>query len=51
MPIPAGVVALLVVVESGFAFGGWEDFLDGPAGSGNPGQLDQGDVVGAWQMK
>lgn len=46
MPVPAAILPHLVVVKSGFAFGGLEGFLDGPAGPGEPGQLDQGDVLG-----
>lgn len=47
MPVPAGVLAYLVVIQPGFALGSLERFLDGPAGSGNRGQLDQGDILGS----
>lgn len=46
MPVPAGVLAHLVVIEPGLTLGGLESFLDGPACPGNPCQLDQGDVLG-----
>ncbi len=39
VPVPAAILPYLVVVESGFAFGGLEGFLDGPAGPGDTGQL------------
>ena len=46
VPVPAAILPYLEVVEPGFACGSLEGFLDGPAGPGDTGQLDQGDVLG-----
>ena len=43
VPVPAGVLADLVVVQAGFALGGLECFLDRPADTGH---LGQGDALG-----
>lgn len=39
--VPPGVLADLVLVESGLALGGLEGLLNGPPGPGDPGQLGQ----------
>jgi hypothetical protein len=42
VPVPAGVLADLVVVQAGFALGCLEVFLDGPAGAGHAHEFGQG---------
>jgi hypothetical protein len=53
VPVPAGPLPDLVVVEAGFALAGLEGLLDRPPGAGNTHQFGQGhpcrsmaDVVG-----
>ena len=41
MPVPAGVLTNLVVVQAGFSFAGLEGLLDGPACSGGPGEVGE----------
>lgn len=42
VPVPAGVGADLVLVQTGFALAGLEGFLDPPPPAGNSDQLGQG---------
>ena len=47
MPIPARVLPHLVVVQSCLPFAGLEALLDGPAGSGGPGEVGEGNSFGS----
>lgn len=47
MPVPAGVLADLVVVQACFSFAGLKGLLDGPPCTGGPGQVGEGYSFGS----
>ena len=47
VPVPAGVLADLVVVQACFSFAGLKGLLDGPPCTGGPGQVGEGYSFGS----